>query len=115
MSIDTSKYRATIVTAKGDIEVTLDARAAPRTVNNFVFLARDRFYDGLTFHRVEQGLRRAGRRRPDSAGSEFYIMLGAQPDLDGRYTVSGKVTGGRDVARRIAKGDLITRILVTES
>jgi cyclophilin family peptidyl-prolyl cis-trans isomerase len=56
MQIDaTQTYRATIVTAKGDIVVELDAPAAPQTVNNFVFLARQGFYNGLTFHRVEPG------------------------------------------------------------
>ena len=54
MRIDTGKtYVATISTAKGDIVVQLDAGAAPQTVNNFVFLAEEGFYDGLTFHRVE--------------------------------------------------------------
>ena len=48
-------YTATISTAKGDIVVQLDAAAAPLTVNNFVFLAQQGFYDGLTFHRVEPG------------------------------------------------------------
>ena len=56
MQIDPTKsYEATISTAKGDIVVELDAGAAPQTVNNFVFLAREGFYDGLTFHRVEPG------------------------------------------------------------
>jgi len=54
MQIDTGKtYVATISTARGDIVVRLDAGAAPQTVNNFVFLAEEGFYDGLTFHRVE--------------------------------------------------------------
>ncbi len=54
MQIDTRKtYVATISTPRGDIVVQLDAAAAPKTVNNFVFLAREGFYDGLTFHRVE--------------------------------------------------------------
>jgi len=48
-------YTATISTAKGDIVVQLDAGAAPLTVNNFLFLAEQGFYDGLTFHRVEPG------------------------------------------------------------
>jgi cyclophilin family peptidyl-prolyl cis-trans isomerase len=56
MQIDSGKsYVATISTAKGDIIVQLDASAAPLTVNNFVFLARQGFYDKLTFHRVEPG------------------------------------------------------------
>jgi cyclophilin family peptidyl-prolyl cis-trans isomerase len=53
MTIDPSKtYRATIATSCGDIVVRLDPKAAPRTVNSFVFLARQGFYDGLQFHRV---------------------------------------------------------------
>ena len=56
MQIDPGKtYVATISTAKGDIVVQLDTSAAPLTVNNFVFLSEQGFYDGLTFHRVEPG------------------------------------------------------------
>ena len=56
MTIDAKKtYVATITTSKGNIVVSLDANAAPQTVNNFVFLANQGFYDGLTFHRVEPG------------------------------------------------------------
>ena len=51
--IDPSKrYQATITTDRGDIVIDLDPVRAPISVNNFVFLARDGFYDGLTFHRV---------------------------------------------------------------
>lgn len=49
------KYIASIQTEKGVIEVELDPSAAPQTVNNFVYLAQNGFYDGLTFHRVEPG------------------------------------------------------------
>jgi peptidyl-prolyl cis-trans isomerase B (cyclophilin B) len=53
MQIDPKKtYRAKIETDKGDIELELYAQYAPQTVNNFVFLAREGFYDGVTFHRV---------------------------------------------------------------
>jgi peptidyl-prolyl cis-trans isomerase B (cyclophilin B) len=53
MVIDKSKtYTATLKTSKGDIVVELFAADAPLTVNNFVFLAREKFYDGTTFHRV---------------------------------------------------------------
>ena len=56
MQIDADRaYTATISTAKGDIVVQLDAGAAPQTVNNFVFLTEQGFYDGLSFHRVEPG------------------------------------------------------------
>ena len=50
---DTDKiYRATITTDRGAIVMDLDPQLAPLTVNNFVGLARDGYYDGLTFHRV---------------------------------------------------------------
>jgi len=53
MQIDPNKhYRAIFHTAKGDFTVDLFAQQAPVTVNNFVFLARDGFYDHTTFHRV---------------------------------------------------------------
>lgn len=53
MQIDVKKnYSATIVTSRGTIEVALSAQYAPKTVNNFVFLAREGFYDGVSFHRV---------------------------------------------------------------
>lgn len=148
MTIDTAKtYAATLVTTKGTIELTLDAKAAPTTVNNFVFLAREKFYDGLSFHRVVPGfviqggdpngdgtggpgysipdepsplkhedgaLAMAKSEEPNSAGSQFYITLGPQTDLDGRYTVFGSVTGGKDVPKTIVKGDRITSITITE-
>jgi len=46
------KYTATFKTEKGDFVVELFADNVPKTVNNFVYLARDKFYDGVTFHRV---------------------------------------------------------------
>jgi peptidyl-prolyl cis-trans isomerase B (cyclophilin B) len=53
MSIDPSKdYTATFETSRGSIVCQLFAREAPATVNNFVFLARENFYDGTVFHRV---------------------------------------------------------------
>jgi cyclophilin family peptidyl-prolyl cis-trans isomerase len=56
LTIDTSKtYTATISTAEGDMVVELLASEVPETVNNFVFLARDGFYNGLTFHVVNEG------------------------------------------------------------
>ncbi|MGH9632014.1 MAG: peptidylprolyl isomerase [Bryobacteraceae bacterium] len=45
-------YRATIRTSRGQVVCDLFAKDAPKTVNNFVFLAREGFYDGTTFHRV---------------------------------------------------------------
>lgn len=53
MQIETNKtYHAVIKTNKGDIHLQLNPAEAPLTVNNFVALARDGYYDGVTFHRV---------------------------------------------------------------
>ncbi len=69
LEIDTSaKYRATLVTSCGRIVIALDAAGAPETVNNFVFLAREGFLDGLTFHRVVSG----------------FVIQGGDPDGNGR-------------------------------
>lgn len=55
-TVDTAKtYTATVRSARGDFVLQLDPKAAPVTVNNFVYLAQNHFYDGLTFHRVEPG------------------------------------------------------------
>jgi cyclophilin family peptidyl-prolyl cis-trans isomerase len=51
--IDAAKiYRVTITTDRGSIVMDLDPQLAPNTVNNFIGLARQGYYDGLTFHRV---------------------------------------------------------------
>ncbi len=69
MTIDTNKgYTALIKTNKGDIRVELNAKDAPMTVNNFVFLAREGFYNGTTFHRVIPG----------------FMIQGGDPQGDGR-------------------------------
>jgi cyclophilin family peptidyl-prolyl cis-trans isomerase len=61
MQIDPSKkYTAVMHTDKGDIRIELFAAQAPRTVNNFVVLARDGFYNNTTFHRVIKGFMAQG-------------------------------------------------------
>jgi len=61
MGIDPKKKcTATLVTPNGDIVIELFADKAPKTVNNFVFLAREGFYDGVTFHRVIKGFMAQG-------------------------------------------------------
>jgi len=56
MTINTAHlYLATIATSRGNIVLCLQPQLAPTTVNNFVTLARNKFYDGLTFHRVVAG------------------------------------------------------------
>jgi peptidyl-prolyl cis-trans isomerase B (cyclophilin B) len=74
MVIDPDKtYQATIKTNKGDIELDLFAADAPKTVNNFVFLARDEFYDGLSFHRVISGfMAQGGCPQGDGRGGPGY-------------------------------------------
>jgi len=54
------KYQATFKTEKGDFVIELYADKVPKTVNNFVFLARDGFYDNTTFHRVIKGFMAQG-------------------------------------------------------
>jgi cyclophilin family peptidyl-prolyl cis-trans isomerase len=56
MTIDTAKgYLATLKTEKGDIKIELYVDRAPKTVNNFIFLANEGYYDDTTFHRVLPG------------------------------------------------------------
>ncbi len=56
MTIDAGKtYTATLETSEGTIELELFAADSPRTVNNFVSLAQDGFYDGVVFHRIIEG------------------------------------------------------------
>jgi peptidyl-prolyl cis-trans isomerase B (cyclophilin B) len=113
---------------------------APITVENFEKLAKEGFYDGLTFHRVIPGfmiqggcpdgngmggpgytikgeftsngfkndlkhtegvLSMARTMVPDSAGSQFFIMVADAPHLDGEYAAFGKITEGLDVAQAI--------------
>jgi peptidyl-prolyl cis-trans isomerase B (cyclophilin B) len=76
MAIDVNKtYVATIETDKGDIVMELYPQDAPQTVNNFVFLAREGFYDGLTFHRVEPGfVIQGGDPQGDGTGGTGYTL-----------------------------------------
>jgi len=56
MTIDVNKtYTALLKTGAGDITIELNAKGAPNTVNNFVYLARAKFYDGTIFHRAIKG------------------------------------------------------------
>lgn len=56
MCIDVARrYSAEMVTSKGTMVIALDPVAAPKTVNNFVFLARYHYYEGIVFHRVIPG------------------------------------------------------------
>jgi cyclophilin family peptidyl-prolyl cis-trans isomerase len=76
MCIDmAAKYRAKVRTDKGTVWITLDQNAAPQTVNNFVYLARYGFYDGLSFHRViGDFLIQSGSPTPDGQGGSGYVI-----------------------------------------
>lgn len=60
-------------------------------------------FSGEPFVRGVVGMARANS--PDSADSQFFIMLGSSPSLDGRYTIVGTVLEGMDLVDRIKKGD----------
>ncbi len=69
MCIDPKRrYTAEMVTSKGTMVIALDAVAAPRTVNNFVVLARYHYFDGIAFHRVIPG----------------FVLQGGDPEGSGR-------------------------------
>jgi cyclophilin family peptidyl-prolyl cis-trans isomerase len=132
-----------IQTRFGDIELEFFPDAAPKTVENFIKLAKSGFYDGLAFHRIVPGfviqggdpntksvanrstwgtggpgwtvkaefnknkhskgaLSMARSQDPNSAGSQFFIVLKDSNFLDGQYTVFGRVTSGMDAVEKIA-------------
>jgi len=83
MTLDPTKdYSVTIKTAKGDIVIHLDAKNSPQTVNNFVYLAQQRYDDGAHFWRVET----PGQPSPlDPTGqpSELALIQGGSVQDDG--------------------------------
>jgi cyclophilin family peptidyl-prolyl cis-trans isomerase len=83
------RYTATIATTAGTMTAELFAAEAPRTVNNFVFLARDGFYDGVIFHRVIKG----------------FMIQGGDPTGTGRGG-PGYRFDDEPVARRYLRGTL---------
>ena len=116
----------------GTIKVELDADTAPISVTNFVKLAQEHFYDGLTFHRIidgfmiqggdPEGTGRGGSDEtikgefyergvismarssdPDSASSQFFIVQSDSTYLDGQYAAFGHVTEGMDIVDQICK------------
>jgi cyclophilin family peptidyl-prolyl cis-trans isomerase len=79
-------YQATIATDRGDIVLELDPSLAPETVNNFVGLARQGYYDGLTFHRVVPGFVIQGGC-PEGSGRGGPGYRFADEPVRGEYTV----------------------------
>jgi dolichyl-diphosphooligosaccharide--protein glycosyltransferase len=138
---------AEVETAQGTFTIEFFPNAAPETVQNFIDLSEDGFYDGTAFHRVSPGfvvqggdplsrndtardrwgtggpgytiddeftdiphtrsvISMAHSSQPDSAGSQFFIVLDdsdlIRQALDGRYAAFGRVIEGMDVVDRIA-------------
>jgi cyclophilin family peptidyl-prolyl cis-trans isomerase len=79
-------YQVTIATDRGDILLELDPQLAPATVNNFVALARQGYYDGLTFHRVVPGFVIQGGC-PEGSGRGGPGYKFADEPVKGEYTV----------------------------
>jgi cyclophilin family peptidyl-prolyl cis-trans isomerase len=93
MQIDLSKqYFAELETEKGTIQIQLFAGQAPQTVNNFVFLARQGFYDNITFHRVIPGFmaQTGDPTGTGSGGPGYNIVDEFSPDL--RHDQAGTVS-----------------------
>ena len=76
-------YHAVLRTEKGPIRIRLLAEEAPRTVNNFVFLAREGYFDGTTFHRVIEGFMAQGGdpTGTGTGGPGYKIRDEFHPDL----------------------------------
>jgi len=88
MEIDPAKrYTAEMDTSMGTMTIALDAVGAPKTVNNFVFLARQGFYDGVIFHRIIQGFMcQGGDPEGSGRGGPGYKFADELPQ-PGRYEV----------------------------
>ncbi|MCS7065117.1 MAG: peptidylprolyl isomerase [Fimbriimonadales bacterium] len=143
---------------KGDVYIRLDMKEAPKTSENFLKLVKQKFYDGIRFHRVvprfvvqagdpvtkdpnvslddprvgtggpgytikfepnnlkhkRGAIGMARTPDPDSAGSQFYICLEPQPQLDGSYVVFGEVVQGMEIVDRIQRGDVIVKAVVLQ-
>jgi len=86
MCIDPAKrYTADMVTSKGTIRIALDPVSAPKTVNNFVVLARYHYYDGILFHRVIPGfVLQGGDPKGTGTGGPGYKFEDELPKA-GRY------------------------------
>src|SRR5205823_1856459 len=81
------KYTAEMKTTKGTMTIELDAKKAPKTVNNFVYLSRYHFYDGVSFHRIIPGfVVQGGDPQGTGAGDPGYKFADELPKA-GQYEV----------------------------
>jgi cyclophilin family peptidyl-prolyl cis-trans isomerase len=92
-------YTATIATSCGDVVVELDAENAPNTVNNFVFLARDGYYDGTLFHRiVDDFVVQGGDREGTGAGQLGYTIEDENTDAGFEIGTLAMANAGPDTS-----------------
>ena len=140
MTIDPDRqYFATLETEKGQVVLQLYPDKAPFAVNSFVFLARQGWFDNITFHRVlpgfvaqtgdpsgtgqgnpgymfnneidptlkfdQAGIVGMANSGPDTNGSQFFITYAPAPNLNGSYTVFGRVLSGMDVLEQLTPRD----------
>src|ERR1039458_3227538 len=131
-----ARYLATLSTDRGDIDIVLDASRAPRTVNNFVFLTGEGFYDGLVVQGgCPEGTGRGGpgyqfedepvqgdyiagsvamaNSGPNTNGSQFFISsVDNRRSLTKSYNLFGQVVKGMEVVGAIRQGDVIRSVRV---
>lgn len=134
-----SQYIATLHTEKGDVALELFADKAPVTVNSFIFLAQNGWYDNITFHRVistlfaqtgdpsgtgrgnpgyyliteilptltfnSPGMVAMVNSGPDTSGGQFFITYAPATQLDGKYTIFGRVLTGMDILQSLTPRD----------
>ena len=88
MGIDPAKrYTATMETSMGTLVIALDTIAAPRTVNNFVYLAAQHYYDGVIFHRIISGFMCQGGDPDGSGRGGPGYKFGAELPKPGKYQI----------------------------
>ncbi len=161
MTIDENAAYLARVTMEtgGEFVIELLPQSAPQTVNSFIFLAKEGWFDGVSFHRVlpgfvaqtgdpsgtgagdpgytipneidptlshnEAGIVAMANSGPDTNGSQWYITLGDVSQLDGSYTIFGRVVEGMAVVENISPrdpsrspnepaGDLIRSVVIEE-
>ena len=134
------RYTARVAMANGgEFVIELLPESAPQTVNSFIFLAREGWFDGVTFHRVlpgfvaqtgdptgtgmgdpgyslpdeidpdlshdGAGVVAMANSGPNTSGSQFYITYGPTTQLDGGYTIFGRVLEGMNVVEALTPRD----------
>ena len=127
-------YITSRVKGYGNIKLELDESVAPITVNNFIKLVNQKFYDGLTFHRIIDGfmiqggdplgefklngkknnishkrgtISMARSRDYNSASSQFFIVQKNSEFLDGQYAAFGTVLDGMDIVDKICEDAIV--------